>query len=397
MLRSAFDRLTTDQIVLNRLPGEDLSHPEQKDPSFVERDPQDHLNDPALPYRYIGYTSSGRSEDQQWKVARFGTNSLKGPWRELESPRLEGLSGPQLCAPAVAYEFQDGKPSYRLYIQTACFQPGGVIMEARSADGVTFTGAPEPLVTKDSVRRPKRPIIGVYDPSYSQVRVDGRMHDCLTFTGITRMEPLWPHQAMGDIYLMLRERGVPGARWSEPRLALEMRDISFHNQPRQAREGKCVYEWCPEGTQVIGLGSKRYLMIGVCFLAKGEGCDGERQRVFFAAAYDINGPFVAFARPFDPVDERGENGHPDTVVDWDNQVLEVILQERGRRLPDGSGAPWGLRHGRIELDRLRPLMDEAVRRRRQGLSDEDLTQHLLERTVPAPATRVRPDVLIPAQ
>jgi hypothetical protein len=64
------------------------------------------------------------------------------------------------------------------------------------------------------------------------------------------------------------------------------------------------------------------------------------------------------------------------VVDWENQVLEVILQERGRRLPDDRGAPWGLRHGRIDLGRLRPLMDEAVGRRRRGLPDEDLTRHL---------------------
>lgn len=386
----------TSPIVLDRLPGEELSHPEQKDPSFIERVPEDHLNDPAVPYRYIGYTSSGRSADQQWKVARYGTNDLKGPWQELESPTLEELSGPQLCAPAMSYEFQDGKPRYRLYIQTACFEPGGVIMEADSADGVTFRGRPEPLVTKDSMR-PKRPIIGVYDPSYSQVRVDGRMHDCLTFTGLTKMNPRWPHQAMGDIYLMLRERGVPGARWSEPKLALEMRDISFHNQPEQADEGECVYEWCPEGTQVIGLGGDRYLMIGVCFLPKGEGCDGERQRVFFAAADDINGPFVAFARPFEPVDAKGENGHPDTVVDWDNQVLEVILQERGRRLRDGNEAPWGLRHGRVELERLKPLMDEAVRRRKQGLPDEDLTRHLLDGTFPAPALQEQARVLVPAQ
>ncbi len=395
MLQTTPNQLKTSPIILNRLPGEEIIHPEQKDPSFIERVREDYLNDATTPYRYIGYTSSGRSQGQQWKVARYGTNSLKGPWQELESPTLKGLSGPQLCAPAMSYEFQDGKPSYRLYIQTACFEPGGVIMEADSTDGVTFHGRPEPLVTMAFIDKPKRPVIGVYDPSYSQVEVDGQMHDCLTFTGITKINPHWPHQAVGDIYMMLRDRTARRAQWSKPKLALRMKDISFHNQLKRAKEGNHVYEWCPEGTQVIGLDNKHYLMIGVCFLPKQEGCDGERQRVFFAAADNIDGPFVAFARPFKPVVDKGENGHPDTVVDWENQILEVILQERGGRLPDGRDAPWSLRHGEIEFAWLKPLMDEAVRRRKQGLPDEDLTQHLRNRTFPRPDTQVGAGTLSP--
>jgi hypothetical protein len=382
------NQLCTTAIVLNRLPGEAISHPEQKDPSFIERAPEDYLNDVETPYRYIGYTTSGKSNGQQWKVARYGTNELKGAWQELKSPTIHGLSGPQLCAPALSYEFVDGKPSYHLYIQTACFEPGGVIMEAESTDGVTFHGKPEPLVTKDSIENPKCAVIGVYDPSYSQVIVDGKMHDCLTFTGITKINPSQPHQAMGDIYMMLRDRTVRGAKWSKPKLALDMKDISFHNQPKKAKEGKCTYEWCPEGTQVIGLDDTHYLMVGVCFLGREGLSDGERQRVFLAAADNINGPFVAFARPFKPVDARGENGHPDTVVDWKNQILEVILQERGNRLPDGKDAPWGLRHGEIELARLKPLMEEAVARRRQGLPDIDLTDHLRNSVLPIPETQV---------
>ena len=72
------NQLCTTAIVLNRLPGEAISHPEQKDPSFIERAPEDYLNDVETPYRYIGYTTSGKSNGQQWKVARYGTNELKG-------------------------------------------------------------------------------------------------------------------------------------------------------------------------------------------------------------------------------------------------------------------------------------------------------------------------------
>ncbi len=346
--------LQTVALKLSRLPGEEVSCPEQKDPSIVETHPDDGLTR----FRFIKYTSSGRSDIQAWKVARFGANDLEDGWQELRPPLLEGLSGPQLCAPALAYEFQNGRPRYTMYIQTACFEPGGVIMEAHSNDGERFVGSRAPLITKHSVPRPKLPLIGVYDPSYSQLVADGRMHDCLTFTGITRMEPNWPHRTEGDIYMSLRDRSAPGAAWSEPRLVLEMSDIPFHNQPgRDDHE----YEWCPEGTQVIGLDETHFLMIGVCFLQKPPGCDGERQRVFFAASRSVRSPFVPMSIPFEPQAARGETGHPDTVVDWQNQVLHVILQER-----DGNHKPWTLRRGKIALPRLKDMMDHCLGRQEQG-------------------------------
>ena len=359
--------LQTLALRLNRLPGEDTSCPEQKDPSIIERHPDDALT----PFRFIKYTSSGRSDTQAWKVARFGADELEGRWQELASPTLEGLKGPQLCAPALAYEFRDGRPRYTMYIQTACFEPGGVIMEAHSDDGEHFAGKREPLITKDSVARPKHPLIGVYDPSYSQVMASGRMHDCLTFTGVTRMAPEWPHRTEGDIYMALRDRSAPGAGWSEPRLVLEMSDIPFHNQPGRDDHD---YEWCPEGTQVIGIDETRFLMIGVCFLQKPSGCDGERQRVFFAAARSVHSPFVPMAIPFEPQAARGEVGHPDTVLDRQNQVLHVILQER-----DGNGKPWALRHGKVGLPHLRAMMDRCLHRQEQGRAVA-----LGDRAIPAP-------------
>ena len=349
--------LQTVALKLSRLPGEDMSYPEQKDPSIVER----HPNDTLTPFRFIKYTSSGRSDTQAWKVARFGANDLEGHWQELKSPTLEGLSGPQLCAPALSYEFQNGKRCYTMYVQTACFEPGGVIMEARSDDGEHFVGKQEPLITKNSVPRPKHPLIGVYDPSYSQVMANGRMHDCLTFTGITRMEPKWPHKTEGDIYMSLRDRSSPGASWSEPRLVLEMSEIPFHNQPGRDDHD---YEWCPEGTQIIGLDETHFLMIGVCFLQKPSGCDGERQRVFFAASRSVHGPFIPMGVPFEPQAAKGETGHPDTVVDRRNQMLHVILQER-----DGNHKPWGLRRGKVDLPRLKAMMDRCLKGQEQGRAD----------------------------
>lgn len=345
--------LQTSALKLSRLPGEDVAHPEQKDPSIIEKHPDDALT----PYRFIKYTSSGRSDIQAWKVARFGANDLEGHWQELTSPTLEGLSGPQLCAPALAYGFANGKPHYIMYIQTACFEPGGVIMEAHSADGEHFVGKQTPLVTKDSVVDPKRPLIGVYDPSYSQVKANGKTHDCLTFTGITKMEPTWPHKTEGDIYMSLRDRALLNAEWSEPRLVLDMSEIPFHNQPGQTDHD---YEWCPEGTQIIGLDEKHFLMIGVCFMQKPSGCDGERQRVFFAASNSVDRSFIPMSMPFEPQAAKGETGHPDTVVDQQNQVLHVILQER-----DGNKKPWALRQGKVGIHCLRDMMDDCLSQRRE--------------------------------
>lgn len=347
--------LQTAALKLNRLPGEAMAYPEQKDPSIIER----HRDDAVTPYRFIKYTSSGRSDIQAWKVARFGADDLEGQWQELKSPTLRGLSGPQLCAPALAYEFLDGKPHYTMYIQTACFEPGGVIMEAHSTDGEHFVGKHVPLLTKDSVVNSKCPLIGVYDPSYSQVRAYGRMHDCLTFTGITKMAPAWPQKTEGDIYLSLRERFVSGAQWSTPRLVLDMSDIPFHNQPGQADHD---YEWCPEGTQIIGLGESHFLMVGVCFMQKPSGCDGERQRVFFAASHSLDHPFVPISMPFEPQAARGEMGHPDTVVDHQNQVLHIIVQER-----EGHLKPWALRQAKIGISYIRDMMDDCLSRHRGKL------------------------------
>lgn len=345
--------LKTTTLSLSRLPGEDANHPEQKDPSIVEKHPDDALT----PYRFIKYTSSGRSDIQAWKVARFGADDLEGHWQELKSPTLEGLSGPQLCAPALAYEFENGKPHYTMYIQTACFEPGGVIMEAHSADGEHFIGK-GPLITKDSVPKPKHPLIGVYDPSYSRIKANGKAYDCLTFTGITRMEPAWPHKTEGDIYMSLRERSLPGAEWSEPRLVLEMSEIPFHNQPGRADHD---YEWCPEGTQIIGIDEEHFLMVGVCFMQKPPGCDGERQRVFFAASSAVDRPFTPMNMPFEPQAPKGETGHPDTVIDHRNQVLHVFLQER-----DGNHKPWALRQGKIDIPFLKRMMDHYLHASQKG-------------------------------
>ena len=108
-----------------RLPGHRDRLPEIKDPSVVR------LPDGT----FVMFASVGRSQGQEWIVGRFAADHARGPWRELEPVRFHGLSGPQLCAPAVTREERGGRPPWTMYIQTACFEEGGVIALATSDDG----------------------------------------------------------------------------------------------------------------------------------------------------------------------------------------------------------------------------------------------------------------------
>ena len=323
----------TSQLTIERLPGHGADFPELKDPSVIRK--------PDGSYEM--YASVGRSDIQSWKVGRFVADHVAGVWRELHSATLHRLSGPQLCAPAVTYRETNGHCSYKLYIQTACFEENGVICAAESIDGMNFFGHPEPLVTKDTPPKGSVPITGVYDVSLSHVRLDGRLHECLTFTGITRV-------GHGDVYAMFRDLAeADGEGWTPAHRILAQEEVPFHNRP----DGGGHYEWCIEGTQVVELGRSQYLMVGVCFLDKPKEMDGERQRVFFAVSRSPKGPFVPVGTPVEPLDGRGENGHPDTVLDGED--LHLVYQERA-----GDGQPWHLRHTTFRVDHLRALVDEAL-------------------------------------
>ena len=59
--------------------------------------------------------------------------------------------------------------------------------------------------------------------------------------------------------------------------------------------------------------------------------------------------------PFEPQAPKGETGHPDTVIDHQNQVLHVFLQER-----DGNNKPWALRQGKVGIPFLKNMMDRYL-------------------------------------
>jgi hypothetical protein len=367
---------------------------ELKDPSII-RNPEGR--------GYIIYASVGRSDIQKWNIGRFVTVDLSQPWTLEQLTNLSGLEKvkdgvivdmdifhakdpeereayrnsikgkhwvvlKETCAPAMTCDVVGGQPLYKMYVQTACFHENGVIIEATSRDGIHFHVEPEPVVTpkmmlKESADTPAQPgtLAGVYDISHSTITWQGIPHECLTFTGTTEVEG----GAVGDIYCMLRERGKEGAHWSTPVKILQQEHVPFHNSPlhkkqnhdnghaHSAHVSDSHYEWCIEGTQIVDLGDNHYLMSGVCFLDKPEGRNGERQRVFFGASRSPLGPFVPLHTPLQPLSSKGENGHPDTVIE--NGTMHLVYQERS-----GDGKPWHLRRAEFDTAHLRELVEEAI-------------------------------------
>lgn len=303
---------------------EDTGYFEMKDPSLV----------PMPDGTFMMYAGLGTVRGEEWVQGRFRADHPGGPWQELEPAVIEGVTGTEVCAPVVLYAEKDGKPLWRMYVQTACFSEGGVIALATSEDGIHFRGSALPAMTRDDIPQEHQPVVGLYDVNISDVAIDGIAHECMVFSGYRKV-------GSGDIYMSLRKKDEE--KWSQPRLMLRQEDVPFHNRP-----GIPNFEWGLEGAKVLQLADDAFLMVGVSFLDKGNECRGTRQRVFFAAARSVNGPFIAMNTPIDPTVYdvgQGENGHPDMAVL--GKRFCILYQERA-----GEGHPWHLRYAEIDKEEL---------------------------------------------
>ncbi|MBI1216749.1 MAG: hypothetical protein GC185_13145 [Alphaproteobacteria bacterium] len=299
---------------------------EIKDPSVV-----------ALPEGgYEMYASLGTSVTQEWVIGRFRAQTPDGPWQELPHAELEGVEGGEVCAPAVVLAEKDGAPEWKMYVQTTCFSENGVIALATSRDGRHFTGAEKPAMAVADLPEGDWPVVGLYDVAISDLSVNGRERECMAFSGYRSI-------GCGDVYLSFRDKGAKDEAWSTPVLALKQEDVPFHNRP-----GAENFEWGLEGAKVVQLADDAFLMIGVCFLDRGNEERGTRQRVFLAGAAQPGGPYVPMETPIAPTaypEGTGENGHPDTI-DL-GQTLGILYQERA-----GEGQPWHLRYTEASKDEL---------------------------------------------
>jgi hypothetical protein len=315
-------------VDIRRRDSEDTEFFQVKDPSVVQ------LPDGT----YAMYSTLDASYMKPGLVGRFTAAHPGGPWQEEEPAVLEGVTGPEVCAPSVVMEEKDGKPVFKMYIQTSCFHEDGEIAVATSADGIHFTAEPAAM-TKDDVPGS----VSLYDVAVSDLTRNGRPAECMVFSAYRAV-------GCGDVYISMRDKGA--AAWEKPALALKQEDVPFHNQP-----GSENFEWGLEGAKVVQLAEDAYLMVGVCFLDKDKSERGTRQRVFFAAAASPEGPFLPMDMPIAPTkypDGTGENGHPD-IIDLGDK-FGILYQERAG---EGAARPWHLRYAEADKDDL--LVDVRAR------------------------------------
>lgn len=297
--------------------------------------------------QYEMFASIGNSSDEKWKVGHFVADNPSGPWKELppvEFTTPEGmkhnLSGENCCAPAVLLEEKDGRPLYKMYIQTTCFQPDGAIAIATSRDGTHFEAQPETVATVGSVTGGKK-LANVYDSGISEIEYNGEKYLYCVYTGCTKV-------GCGDLYYSVRPKSGTEKDWSTGKLLLDQKDVPFHNQP-----GVPHFEWGLEAGQVVQLDKDMYLMAAVCFLDKeGKEHNGTRQRLFFAASRTPFGGFTPIGVAIEP-HGQGENGHPDMVVH--DGKLGLLYQERA-----GDGKPWHLRYTDYDMEQLKQQVREHL-------------------------------------
>jgi hypothetical protein len=291
-------------------------------PSYANRFP--YLKDPSITRladgRFRLYCSIGDSRIEQWQVGVFESESLLGPWREMNPVQFTNISGPELCAPAVL--------GNEAYIQSGCFREDTVIHRAQSLDGYTFTADHEPVVTKDSLAKDLSPIVGVYDAGTSILNFANKTLLMLYFTGFAQIRH-------GAIYATCKDIST-NSRFIPARKVMDPQDIPFHDWENP--------EWSPEGFNVAQIGDI-FVSIGVGFRKTSLYKFGTRQRFFLGASYSPFGPFKYLGIPFLPVSDLGEHGHGEFVIE--GNTFHIFYQER---LEDGQ--PWHLRHAQFDLGSL---------------------------------------------
>jgi hypothetical protein len=136
-----------------------------------------------------------------------------------------------------------------------------------------------------------------------------------------------------DIYLAKSQTGLWVGPWERRGKILDHTDIDWHHNRRDHPD----YEWGIEGPQLVELPSKKILLNATCFLE--DMPRGSRQRVFFALADSIQGPYKSTGPVLDPLPgtwESGENGHATAWVD--GETLYLFYQARSA--PKSEGGRW---------------------------------------------------------
>lgn len=250
------------------------------------------------------FGSGGRTGAEIWHILHATAQTPEGPWIEQEASILEVVEGPHVAAPGVIYDNEERL--FHMFIQREFMQLGGTVEHLVSHDGNRFRFSDTSLTSNPETKE-----AGIYDPH--PALIGGKKY--FIYSGMEKV-------ARPDLYLAESESGSWNGPWKRLGKIVAHEDIFHHNQHTHED-----YEWGLEGSQLIQLPRGNILLNAVCFLP--EGRRGERQRVFFAAASKVTGPYYTMGPIIEPFGEQqkpenwesGENGHAAGIIHEDKLLL----------------------------------------------------------------------------
>jgi hypothetical protein len=284
---------------------------ELKDPAIVFDGHQWHLYG-------TGVLSKDRYDLWDGEIFHATAKTLEGPWHE-NRPAFVSVRGECVAAPEVIFE----RGVFHMFIQTGCFELGGAIDHLFSYNGDRFE-----QYTKVLPPIPHSPEAGVYDQSPDTIKGD----KYLVYAAMSVA-----HQP--NIHLA-KSRDGSWNHFERLGAILKQEDVVCHN--RLSDED---YEWGLEGPQLLELPNGQVLLIAVCYLA--DKPRGDKQRLFFAKADSVTGPYKFLNTAIEPLKgqwDSGENGHGTGVIQGD--ILHLFYQGR----PENG--IWNIGHAKFKIEDL---------------------------------------------
>jgi hypothetical protein len=281
------------------------------------------------------YGSGGNVREEEWRILHATAPDIEGPWTEQEPAVLIGVGGPHVAAPSVIYDPRD--KLFHMAVQKDFTAIGGSIEYLVSGDSKIFTRMGTLLNPLSNTSE-----AGLYDPHVSFVGEN----KYLVYAGIpavmTYERPFVPQP---DIYLAESESNLWAGPWKRLQKILDHDHIAWHHNKREHPD----YEWGIEGPQIVELPNGKILLNATCFIE--EGRRGTRQRVFFAIADRIEGPYESLGPVLSERDtewESGENGHATIFIK--DGIIHLFYQGRSQSKPDPIDNNWQYGVAMFDID-----------------------------------------------
>jgi hypothetical protein len=269
----------------------------------------DDTKDPCPVYdgsKWHIFGSAGSKSVESWRILHATAPDMEGPWTLEDAATLHGVEGPHVAAPGVIYDHRD--ELLHMFVQTDFAALGNSIEYLISHDG----GRNFIRVGTALNSLPNTTEAGVYDPHPAVIKnAEGHDEYYIVYTGVSHTDSSMTESGTpigishGDIFLAKSKSKSWLGPWDRLGTILTHAEVPHHNQHDHPD-----YEWGLEGAQLIQLPNKKILLNAACFLP--EGPRGTRQRIFFAIADQVMGPYKTLGAVLDPSQEdweSGENGH----------------------------------------------------------------------------------------